>query len=81
MITCLQGVGNISCERAIPNINPMHQECFALDVQARVLGRERGGLADITLEAMSAVRRHPGQNLNRWAFIAFAVRAAMLTHL
>jgi hypothetical protein len=33
------------------------------------------------MEAMAAVGRNAGQNLDRWPFIAFAVRAAVLAQV
>ncbi|MNN63100.1 hypothetical protein D3C81_1784490 [compost metagenome] len=53
-------------------------ERLALHVHSGVLGSQRRGLADITLEAVTAIGRHAGQHLNRRPFVAFAVRAPVL---
>lgn len=56
-------------------------ERLALHVHSGVLGRQCCGLADIALEAVAAVRRHSGQNLNRRAFITLAVRATVVAQV
>ena len=56
-------------------------EGLAFHVQACVLGGQRGSLADISLEAVAAVRWNPGQHLNRRPFIPFAVRATVVAQV
>lgn len=56
-------------------------ERLALHVHSGVLGRERGGLADIAVKAVAAVSWNAGQHLNRWAFVTLAVRAAIMAEV
>lgn len=58
-----------------------HAERLAFDVQPHAFGGQRCGMTDIVSEAVAAICWYASQNLNRWSFIALAVRAAVLPEI